>query len=137
MNAPHIGLPEYLHAKFEAIEQRFVDSDRLLQAALVARLREVDMAHSALEKRLDGMNEFRAQLGDQGRMMMPRIETERLYSVLEDKINVNNRRIDVLLKSLDAIANRKEGLNQGWIILLSSVAAVTAIVSAVAVVLKS
>ena len=54
----------------------------------------VNKAETATEKRFEGVNEFRAQLGDQSRTLMPRIETEVLMKNMNDKIEALTTKVE-------------------------------------------
>lgn len=71
----------------ELIEQRLDSMDKALTAALQATKEAIQKAENANEKRFDGVNEFRAQLGDQARTLMPRIEAEQRINQLADEIH--------------------------------------------------
>lgn len=71
------------------IDQRFVDQDRAVQAALQAAEKAVTKAEVAAEKRFDSVNEFRATLQDQASTFMPRAEAEIRVSSLQDKVDLN------------------------------------------------
>jgi hypothetical protein len=64
----------------------------------------VNKAEVATEKRFECVNEFRAQLGDQSRTLMPRIETEVLLKNANDKI-------DALTIKVEKSENIKAGGN--------------------------
>jgi hypothetical protein len=101
-------LREYIEAKFAAIEGviderdkqydlRFRSSDIAVAAALAAQEKAVAAAFLASEKAIvkaetaqhdynDRSNEFRGQLDDQAKMLMPRAETVALLKSLEEKL---------------------------------------------------
>lgn len=60
--------------------------DKALTAALQATKEAIQKAENANERRFDSVNEFRAQLGDQARSFMPRIEAEQRMNQLNDEI---------------------------------------------------
>lgn len=66
-------------------------------------LRAVAETKSQLEKRLEGVNEFRATLADQARLLASRIEVESL-----------EKRIQDLTDRLNRIEGRGAGLSAGW-----------------------
>ncbi len=73
-------------------------------------------AETALEKRLDGVNEFRATLADQQRTLIPRSEAELRFKSIED-------RITSLELQRQASAGMHQGLSLGWSILLGALGA--------------
>ena len=76
----------------ELMEQRFVDQDKAVQAALLAAKEAVLKAEVASEKRFESVNEFRGQLSDQTATFMPRAEAEQRTTALAEKIaDLTNR----------------------------------------------
>lgn len=115
-------LREYLIAIIGANEkaalQRFESNTIAIQAALAAQKELVYVAQSAAdkavqkaevasEKRFEGVNEFRAQLGDQQRTLMPRAEVEVLLKALSDRIKV----VEEATTDKRAVSR---GVSQGW-----------------------
>jgi small-conductance mechanosensitive channel len=86
----------------ELMEQRFIDSDKAVQAALLAAKEAVLKAEVATEKRFESVNEFRGQLADQTSNLMPRAEYNAKHQALEDKLVAITDRI-----------NKSEGATQG------------------------
>jgi len=72
--------------RFALINQRFVDAEKSVAFALTAAKEAVTKAEAASEKRFEGVNEFRATLGDQQRTLMPRAEAELRMKSMEDQI---------------------------------------------------
>ncbi len=81
-----------------AVAQRFVDNGMAVAAALAAAKeavvaalaaadRAVTKAETAVEKRLEGVNEFRAALSDQQRSLLPRNEAEIRFRSLDDAMS--------------------------------------------------
>jgi hypothetical protein len=65
-----------------------------------ARDRAIDAAYKSMEKRLDGMNEFRQTLSDQGKTFLPRLEFDAQHQRVIDAIDAQNMRF---LAALDAL----------------------------------
>jgi len=84
MAAVHAGLTSHQ----EASQAALLAQREAIQAALAAQDRAVSKAEMAAEKRFEGVNEFRAQLGDQQRTLMPRVEAENRMNALAEKIGV-------------------------------------------------
>jgi len=98
-----------LVAQKDAVKDAFAAQREAINAALTSQERAVAKAEVAAEKRFEGVNEFRAQLGDQQRTLMPRAEAENRINVLSDKIGVlEGFRTEVLSKGSGA----KEGYGQ-------------------------
>ena len=100
-------LQELIKANDERYEQRFLDSQTAVQAALSAARTAVDAALSAAkeavakaeaasEKRFEGVNEFRATLSDQQRTVMPRSEQESINKSIMEKLGSHEQRFDRL-----------------------------------------
>lgn len=113
--------------------QRFTDTDKAVQAALVAQEkavaaalaaaeRAVNKAEMAAEKRADAANEFRGQLADQAARLMPRSEAEQRIATVADKI-------DALAARVDKTEGRSGGINAGWLIIAAAITAIAAVVS--------
>jgi hypothetical protein len=76
--APHgfVSLREYVDVQFAAIKEA------------------VSKAETATERRFEGVNEFRAQLADQTRTLMPRLEAEQKFKSQDEKQAVIEARIN-------------------------------------------
>ena len=100
-----------LAAQKELMQQSLTAQRSEMSAALAASDRAVSKAEISTEKRFEGVNEFRAQLGDQQRTLMPRSEAESRLSSLSEKVGVlEGFRTEVLSRGSGA----KEGY--GWAI---------------------
>ena len=95
------------------IEQRFADSHTALRTAL-----------EAADKRLDGMNEFRASLDDARRLQMPRSEIETQLKAVAD-------RVDKLEATLTGSAGQQIGTKTGYGWAIGAVAVIAAILGVV------
>lgn len=108
----------------ELIEQRLDSMDKALTAALQATKEAIQKAENANEKRFDGVNEFRAQLGDQARTLMPRSEAEQRFNQLADDI--------LRLKAKDERSTGRAGGISGVVAaIVSGVSILVAVVSVV------
>ena len=76
-------------------EQRFVAQEKAVQNALESAEKAVAKAETATEKRFEGVNEFRAQLADQARELMPRSETEALFAQVVERITNLEKKSDI------------------------------------------
>jgi hypothetical protein len=119
---PHISLRDYMEMRIAAIEKNIllIEEQRKLLLGMVhaeaellaknteARFLAIDkataLASSAVDKRLESMNEFRAQMADQSRDFMPRNEAFTLFKALEDKLEMqriaHEKSIDTLVTSI-------------------------------------
>lgn len=87
--------------------ERHNSLEKAVGLALNTSDKAVAKAETAIEKRLDGVNEFRATLADQQRLLMPRAEVEVI-------VNSLNERISTLKERLDALNSERTGIKGGW-----------------------
>lgn len=76
------------------LEAMMREADRRYEQRFDAQEKAVAKAETAAEKRLDSVNEFRAQLSDQAQTFMPRNEAAILIRALDDKFDVLAGRVD-------------------------------------------
>lgn len=81
-----------------------------IEALLREREEAVRTALAALDRRLDGMNEFRETLSDQSRRFMLREDAERRLKTLEDQ------------------ATKRSGFSGGWVVAVGVVGLVSLVV---------
>jgi len=105
-------------------EQRFLAQQEAVTSALESAKEAVAKAETATEKRFEGVNEFRAQLADQARELMPRKETEGLFAGIAE-------RVLVLEKKSDLQAGSSAGQAATIAIIISMVVIVATIIGAV------
>ena len=110
-------------------EQRFADQQQAVEAALSAAKEAVIKAETAAEKRFEGVNEFRAALGDQQRLLMPRSEADRAITALSEKLLA-------LEKQFDGLVAERQGLRGGWGYAVGVIGFVLALASLIALVIK-
>ena len=81
-----VSLKEYVDTRLlatnDAMRIRDVATAEALNVRIVAIQESIKLAHSGMEKRLDGMNEFRSQLKDQAATFLSRDE----YALMHDKV---------------------------------------------------
>lgn len=129
---------DYIEALIKAnddrYEQRFLDSQTAVQAALSAAGKAVDAALSAAkeavdkaevanEKRFEGVNEFRLSLGDQQRTLMPRSEQESVNQAILEKLASHENRLNVMNGQKTGGANAFAYLVAGVGLLISTIEA--------------
>lgn len=102
--ATAVPLREHLEALIEAldrrVEQRIADQERAVGLVALSAKEALVKAETAIERRLDLLNEFRGALHDQTATMMPRAEIEPRLHLAETR--------------LDKAEGRGGGLNAGW-----------------------
>lgn len=76
-----------LAAQKSAIDAALAAQKSAIEAALTAQERAVLKAENATEKRFEGVNEFRGQLADMIRTLMPRAESELRFGSLDKTVS--------------------------------------------------
>lgn len=92
--------------------------------------KHLETSRQSMEKRLEGMNEFRAQLADQVSKFVTR-------DVLDAKLEVIRVSMADIRAVLSTSAGKAIGLNAGWVYLTGGVIAVAALVGLVVVVMNA
>jgi hypothetical protein len=92
-----------LKEHFEALRK---DDQLAVAAALSAAERAAAKADSAMEKRFDGVNEFRATLADQASQLMPREEYSAQHRAIVDGLSA-------LTTQFNDLRARTEGKREG------------------------
>jgi len=120
---------KYVDERFDTIKEQVKENDSHLKEFLCDKISTVKesisiamsaadkataKAETAMDKRLEGMNEFRNQMGDQQRTFLPRAEYNLGHTNVTDKM-------DNLEKRLDAIDNKKTGGNIVWAFVISGI----------------
>lgn len=106
--------PEVTQRGLDRLEQHIKElmheQDRRYEQRFAAAQEAVLKAEMASEKRFEGVNEFRAQLADQQRTFIPRIEAEQRIGALETTI----RELDTRVQNNAAAAR---GGKEMWVLL--------------------
>ena len=63
-------------AQEKAVQAALVAQEKAVAAALAAQKEAVNKSEASYDKRFESVNEFRAQLSDQGRTFLPRNEAD-------------------------------------------------------------
>ena len=90
-------------AQEKAVQVQLVAQEKAVAAALAAQKEAVNKSEASYDKRFDAVNEFRAQLSDQGRTFLPRNEADARFAAMAEKI-------DALQKSIDRSEGRSAGI---------------------------
>lgn len=101
-------------AQKSAIDAALAAQEKAVAAALAAADRAVAKAEAAAERRFEGVNEFRGQLADQQRNLMPRAEADVEFRALREKM-------DALTTRVDKGEGKGAGLDAGWGYLIGGV----------------
>lgn len=94
-------------AQQKAVEVGLASQKTSVDAALAAADRAVFKAENASEKRFEGVNEFRNQLGDQQRTFIPRSEVDLISASLTGKVTE-------LTTRLNELQAERMGIKGGW-----------------------
>lgn len=104
-------------------------------AALEAADKAILKAELATEKRFESVNEFRAQLNDQARAFMPRIESIQRHDANGEKLGVLDQRVTDAIAQinsrLDLSAGRTTGLDKGWAMMAGAIALAATVIGVV------
>jgi len=107
-------------------DRRYTERHAALEKSFLLAMSSADKAvqkaETAIERRLEGVNEFRATLADQQRLLMPRAEVEVI-------VNSMNERIADLKQQLDTLKAERQGIKGGWGYAVGVVGLVLAILS--------
>jgi hypothetical protein len=95
-------------------EQRFKAMDEKTSLALTASEKAVSKAETATEKRFDAVNEFRATLGDQARLLIPREEVNARFSAYDAKVEALKEQIAKDIGSLKESRSESIGRSAAW-----------------------
>lgn len=118
------NLREYLDIRLKEKDlrdqQRFDAQSLAISSALQAAKEAVNKAEAANERRFEGVNEFRATLGDYQARLLPRAEYDTAHQAMEDKINTLSSRVD-------KAEGNKSGIVAGWQYLVGAVLLIAAI----------
>jgi hypothetical protein len=135
----------------ETINQRFDASSEAVHSALVAvkeatnnalvAVREAtSKAEEAMNRRLEGMNEFREQLKDQAASFVSRTEMCAAIDVVANAGDVHHKavdtRVDHLEQVVDTTAGKGQGLSMGWKGLIGSLGLIITILTIVILVME-
>lgn len=84
------------------LDERFALGDKAIEAALAAQKEAVVKSEASIDKRLEGMNEFRGQLSDQANRFVPREVVDAQIGALQTVIAQQQSALD-----------KMEGVRQG------------------------
>lgn len=106
-----ISLREYVDVRILALREevnlRFTDQEKAVQAALTSTKEAITKSEASNDKRFDSVNEFRSSLSDSARLLMPRIESERMHQA-------THQNIEDLTKRMIKFEEQGRGSHQNW-----------------------
>ena len=101
----------------------------LTDERFAAAQKSVDLAYASMERRLEGMNEFRATLSDQQGRYLTIAEYQRAHeSILHDVQDLRESRAEMRGKATQESVVKAQAV-ANWGVLLSAVAAVLALIA--------
>jgi small-conductance mechanosensitive channel len=117
-------------------QERFTAQEKATDAALASAQAATNKAERAIEKRFDGVNEFREALSDQAARaelnasrQITRSEVEQMVKAIHEKVDSNAARVD-------KIEGRTSGVDASFAKVISLVGMAGVIVMIVAAILK-
>lgn len=141
-----VSMREYIEARIKAVHEAAVAradaqdkatanamtaAQTAVNAAMQAAQAAVLKAEMATEKRFEGVNEFRAQLADQARTLMPRAEFEALHKAAMDRNELAHATMNERFQSLHSRMNAHDTMGAGKQIGWASVVSVIAVATSV------
>ncbi len=112
-----------------ATDAAFAAQKSAVEAALAAAKEAVQKAETAANSKFDSVNEFRGQLADYQRTLMPRAEVAVMMGAMQEKL-------DALTHRMDRNDGRSGGLNAGWGYLVGAVGLAAAVIGIVLALLR-
>lgn len=133
MTGDTVTLREYVDTRFEAQDKAVAAAlsaaKEAVAAALAAQEKAVVKAEMASEKRFEGVNEFRASLNDQSRLLMPRSEFEQVIKAMAEKL-------DDAAKRINSRDDQGKGASGLWVFIIGAISLMSAIAAIVGMVAK-
>jgi hypothetical protein len=103
------------------LDQRITQSSSMTEALAIAQKEAILKAEASIERRLEQVNEFRAQQGDMVRNLIPRAEADARFHALDSKI-------EAAITRLDKNEGQGAGVKNSWLILVAAIAAIGVLV---------
>lgn len=98
--------------------ERFNEKDLRDEQRFQGLQRAIDKAETAVGDKFESVNEFRAQLGDQSRTFLPRLEYDRAHTDLVERVDQMRTGFADHLSVLDKLVGentaRKGGIDATW-----------------------
>lgn len=143
---------EYLEAQISGLKEtliaQIVSQKEAINAALVSADKAVLKAETASEKRFESVNEFRATLADQQRVLATKSESDLRFTAVDERltesmrtrqaqIDAVNARVNELFEIIREQRGRGAGLHSGWGYLVGGLGVVAAIVTMIVLLVKT
>lgn len=120
----YIHINAVIGALDRRVNEKFGDTSTALNAALTAAEKAVIKAEVSTEKRFEAVNEFRGQLADQARTLMPRAEAEA-------RIDSIQKLVDDLSSKSDVSEGRVRGNAATYGLLIAVITVIIAVVTVI------
>ena len=115
---------QFLLERDRRYEERYVAQEKAVLAALAAQEKLTNAAFASAEKAVakaeDAQkdynarsNEFRGQLDDQAKTLMPRTEALTQYAALDKRLEERDKGVEVRLTALETFRYQNEGKDRG------------------------
>jgi hypothetical protein len=132
---------EYVDARCDAIEKRIeaamlanrdriIATDKAIDAVFASIKESVAKKEQADDRRFESVNEFRSTLSDSARLVMPRIESERMHQSTHEKI-------EELTKRMIRFEEQGRGSHQSWQTIVAAAGVIIPILSLIYLLTKS
>jgi chromosome segregation ATPase len=136
------AVKELMFVRFDATEKalaaHLTAADKAVSAAFAASDKAIEKAEAAQKDYNQRSNEFRGQLDDQAKTLMPRSEAISLFNGIDDKLTNLRREYDSRIEGLrhdiselresrSETTGKSEGLNAGWMILLGVIGLISSL----------
>jgi DNA anti-recombination protein RmuC len=102
-------LTELIRQTEKRSDERFEAMQKAVDAAFASSQRAIDKTNEALDKRFEGVNEFRQTLSDQAVTFVTKDSMSALTDKLQASIDNNRRDLDALAKRLDLREGQEAG----------------------------
>jgi hypothetical protein len=96
-----------INGKFQLLNTALLAVEKSAAAALASSAMANQKAENAMEKRFEGVNEFRGAMGDQATRFITRAE-------VEQRMAASDKETAGVVSRLDRIEGRGGGLKDGW-----------------------
>jgi hypothetical protein len=113
----------------ETLNDAILSVEKAANAAMLASEKAINKADVASEKRFDSVNEFRAAMSDQARMLITRAE-------VDQRLLGSDKETAGIVSRLDRIEAKGLGLQAGWGILISIITVAGLVIFGVLMALK-
>ncbi len=142
--ADGVSLREFLERVMDERDRRYEDrfkaQETAVSSALAAQKELTSAAFAASEKAIvkaeaaqtsynERSNEFRGQLDDQAKTLIPRTEADARFFSFEEKLSTLRGDVSGLRESRSDATGRRAGISTGWAVLLGAAGFIATLIS--------